>query len=262
MRRARFSTWLVAPAAVLCVVFMLVPLVALAGHLSWSSLGQAWTGGGWVALRTSLVSSLVAMVVILVFGTPLSWLLARRNTAFWRAVEYVMLVPLLMPPLVIGLLLVFFYGPYGAIGGVLAKLGWTATNSLLAVILAQVYEALPYYVFAAQAAFRQVDTGLERASMALGVPPFATMRRITLPLALPGLTVGFAMAFARAIGAFGAVIVMAYFPNTLPVRVWIALQEQGLPAALPLALFLLLAALPLPLLAVLWRGSRHAADVV
>ncbi len=258
MKRTSRHVWWLIPLALLTAIFLLVPLAALAGHVSWRAFGQAWTNGGAAALRTSLVSSVVALVVILVFGTPLGWLLARRDSAFWRMVEYLMLIPLLMPPLVIGLLLVFFYGPYGAIGAVLTKFGWTATNSLLAVVLAEIYEAMPYYVFSAQAAFSQVDTGLERASLLLGASPAETMRRITLPLALPGLSVGFAMAFARAIGAFGAVIVMAYYPNTLPVRVWIALQEQGLPAALPLAVFLLLAALPLPLVAVLWRRGRHA----
>lgn len=247
------------PVALVAAAFLLVPLVALAGRLSWHAFAEAWASGGGAALRTSLVSSLAAMAVILVFGMPLGWLLSRRQSAFWRFIEYLMLVPLLMPPLVIGLLLVFFYGPYGAIGAVLTKLGLSATNSLLAVILAQIYEAMPYFVFSAQAAFSQVDTGLERDSLALGASPAETVRRVTLPLALPGLSVGFAMAFARAIGAFGAVIVMAYYPNTLPVRMWIALQEQGLPAALPLAVFLLLAALPLPLLAVLWRRGRHAA---
>lgn len=218
--------------------------------------------GGRAALVTSLVSTFVAMAAVIVFGTPLGWLLARRSTKTWRLVEFLMLIPLLMPPLVIGLLLVYFYGPYGAIGSSLSKVGLTATNSLLAVILAQIYESMPYYVFSAQAAFGQVDTGLERASLSLGVPPAATFRQITLPLALPGLCVGFAMAFARAIGAFGAVIVIAYSPSTLPVRVWIALQEQGLPAALPLAVFLLCAALPLPLVAVVWRRRRDAAVVL
>lgn len=249
-------------AALLCALFLLLPLAALAGHVTWQQMGQAWKTGGAAATLTSLASTGIALVVILVFGTPLGWMLSRRRTVVWRIVEFLMLVPLLMPPLVIGLLLVYFYGPYGVIGALLAKVGLTATNSLLAVVLAQIYEAMPYFVFAAQAAFSQVDTGLEQASLSLGAPPLTTLRRITLPLALPGLGVGFAMAFARAIGAFGAVIVLAYYPNTLPVRVWIALQEQGLPAALPLAVFLLVVALPIPLLVVLWRRMRDVTSLV
>jgi molybdate/tungstate transport system permease protein len=248
--------------ALMSAAFLLLPLVALVLHVSWGGIVHAWLGDGRAAVATSVESTLLSMGIILLCGTPLGFMLSRRRTPFWRFVEFLMLIPLLMPPLVMGLLLVFCYGPYSGIGAQLSKLGLTVTNSLLAVVLAQVYEAMPYYVFSAQAAFSQVDEGLERASLALGVGPFATFRRVTLPLALPGLCVGFAMAFARAIGAFGAVIVMAYYPVTLPVSVWIALQEQGLPAALPLAVLLLVAALPVPLLAVLWRRSRDAASVL
>jgi len=108
--------------------------------------------------------------------------------------------------------------------------------------------------FSAQAAFTQVDRKYERASLSLGVSPWRTLVRI---LARPGLSVGFAMAFARAIGAFGAVIVVAYYPHTLPVRIWIALEEPGLPSALPIALLLHIIALPLPLATVLWGRFKR-----
>jgi len=242
--------------ASLCIAFLLLPLVALLLHVSFLDVWKQWKESGGQPLWTSLWTSFFSMAVILLFGTPLGWLLARRQTKRWKVVELVLLVPLLMPPLVIGLLLVYFYGPYGPIGSVLGHFGVSASNSNLAVILAQLYESVPYYVFSAQAAFRQVDQRLERTSMSLGVRPWQTFRRITLPLAWPGLTVGFAMSFARAIGAFGAVIVVAYHPYTLPVSIWIALQEQGLPAALPLALLLLLVGLPLPIFA--FAGRRQA----
>src|SRR5579875_1017777 len=153
-----------------------------------------------------------------------------------------------MPPLVIGLLLVYFYGPYGLMGRLLSRIGLSTTNTVLAITLAQLYESIPYYVFAAQASFSQIDDKYERISLSLGVSPLRTIARVTFPLARPGLVVGFAMAFARAIGAFGAVIVVAYYPNTLPVSIWIALQEQGLPYALPLSLLLIIIALPIPLI--------------
>lgn len=262
MQRIRPVSVLISFSTLMCAAFLLLPLAGLALHVSWSGIVHAWLTGGRAAVAISVECTLLSMGFILLFGTPLAFMLSRQRTPFWRFVEFLMLIPLLMPPLVIGLLLVYFYGPYGGIGSELSKLGLTATNSLLAVVLAQVYEAMPYYVFSAQAAFSQVDDGVERASLSLGVGPFTTFRRVTLPLSLPGLCVGFAMAFARAIGAFGAVIVIAYYPNTLPVSVWIALQEQGLPAALPLAVLLLVAALPLPLLAVLWRRTRDASGVL
>lgn len=242
------------------ILFLLSPLGVLVVHLSWPDVWQVWNTQGGQALRMSVQTTLLAMVIILVFGTPLGWVLSRGNARVWRWLEFLLLIPLLMPPLVIGLLLIYLYGPYGVAGRLLALGHLSATNSLLAVVVAQVYEAMPYYVFAAQGTFSQVDQGFEQVSLSLGVPPVQTFLRVTLPLSLPGLTVGFTMAFARAIGAFGAVIVVAYYPHTLPVSVWIALQEQGLPVALPLAALLLIISLPLPLIAVLLRRLHHVAS--
>jgi len=256
-RPASIGHWTVALIAILCASFLLLPLVALLFHVQWQGLLAVWRQQGLSSLGLSLYSALVSMVVIVIFGTPLGWVMARGHTRLWRTVEYLMLIPLLMPPLVLGLLLIYFYGPYGVVGQLLAHVHLSATNTLLAVIMAQIYEAIPYYVFSAQGAFQQIDEIHERISWSLGVSPWRTFRRITLPLAVPGLTVGLMMAFARAVGAFGAVIVVAYYPHTLPISVWIALQEQGLPSALPLALLLLIISLPLPLIAVLWR-RRHA----
>lgn len=244
--------------ALLCTGFLLLPLLALLFHVSWSSLWQAWSGPGRQPFVVSIETTLITMAVVLVFGTPLGWFLARGRHRLWRVIEYVLLVPLLMPPLVIGLLLIYFYGPYGFIGQILGHWNISASNTVLAVIIAQIYEAIPYYVFSAQGAFSQVDRGFEQTSYSLGIPPARTFYRITLPLALPGLGVGFTMAFARAIGAYGAVMVVAYNPHTLPVSIWVALEEQGLPSALPLALLLLVTALPLPLATVLWRRIRRA----
>ncbi|RIV24143.1 ABC transporter permease subunit [Alicyclobacillaceae bacterium I2511] len=238
-------------------LLLLLPLLVLTFHLSWPGVWQVWRAQGGAALWVSVQTTLMAMAFILVFGTPLGWLLSRGQARTWRWLEFFLLIPLLMPPLVIGLLLIYLYGPYGVAGRLLALGHLSATNTLLAVVVAQVYEAMPYYVFVAQEAFNQVDQGFERASLSLGVAPVKTFLRVTLPLSLPGLTVGFTMAFARAIGAFGAVIVVAYYPHTLPVSVWIALQEQGLSVALPLAALLLVISLPLPLAAVLWRRLHH-----
>ncbi|MCF8565868.1 ABC transporter permease [Alicyclobacillus tolerans] len=241
----------------LTAVFLLLPLSAMLMHISWRSLWEVWSSQGRQAFFFSVDTTLVTMGIIVGFGTPLAWLMARGRHGLWKVVEYLMLIPLLIPPLVIGLLLIYVYGPYTAIGQGLGHFHLSATNTALAVVLAQVYEAIPYYIFAAQAAFNQVDRAFEFTSLSLGVSPLRTFTRVTLPLSLPGLLGGFTMAFARAIGAFGAVVVVAYYPRTLPISIWVALQEQGLPTALPLALLLLLVALPLPLAAVLWRRLHH-----
>ncbi|MDQ0191296.1 ABC transporter permease subunit [Alicyclobacillus cycloheptanicus] len=254
-----FSTTILILAALAATSFLLLPVIALLLHVSWPGLWGIWTTYGGEPWRLSLETTLITMLIVLVVGTPIGWLLARGKSRLWKLVEYLLLIPLLMPPLVIGLLLVYFYGPYGFIGGALAHWHIAVLNTALAVVIAQVYEAIPYYIFSVQGALRQVDPGYERLSYSLGVPPGRTFWRVTLPLAMPGVTVGLTMAFARAIGAYGAIIVVAYNPHTLPVSIWVALEEQGLPVALPLALLLLVTALPLPLATVLWRRNQHAA---
>lgn len=258
MQNTRVLPFLIALLGWMSFLFLLLPLVALLMHVPFGLTFANWKQSGQSPLLTSVWTTLTSMGVIVVMGTPLGWSMARGKRRIWRTVEVLMLVPLLIPPLVVGLLLVYFYGPNGFIGAWLSQFGLAASNSGLAVVLAQLYEAAPYYIFAAQAAFLQVDNALERASYSLGVGPIRTFTRVTFPLARSGLAVGFAMAFARAIGSFGAVIVVAYYPHTLPVSIWIALQEQGLSAALPLALLLLLVSLPLPILTfILRRGKRR-----
>ncbi len=242
----------------LCTAFLTLPFIALLLHLSLRDVWITWSRNAAQPLFTSLWTTAVSMVLILLFGTPAGWFLSRGKGMLWRVFEILFLIPLLMPPLVIGLLLVYFYGPYGFIGEWLSHFGASATNTALAIVLAQLYESLPYYVFTSQAAFSQIDRRFERASLSLGASPLKTMYRVIFPLARPGLVVGLGMAFARAIGAFGAVIVVAYYPHTLPVGIWISLSEQGLSTALPMALLLLLVALPLPLTLLLWRRWSRA----
>ena len=111
-----------------------------------------------------------------------------------------MLCSLLLPPLVIGLLLIFMVGPYTAIGQVLGRVHLSATNTFLALVIAEVYESAPYYVLAAQAAFRGVDRELEQQAGLLGDRPARVFRRVTLPLALPGLATALAVAWAQGNG--------------------------------------------------------------
>ena len=171
-----------------------------------------------------------------------------------------MLCSLLLPPLVVGLLLIFMVGPFTPIGQALEPFNLSATNTFLALVIAEVYESAPYYVLGAQAAFADVDPRMEQQAALLGDRPFRAVRRVTLPLAAPGLAMALTVAWARAMGAFGAVIIIAYHPYGLPLQIWTTLQETGLASALPFALVLLVVALPLPLAAYLWsaraRGRR------
>ena len=195
---------------------------------------------------------------MVVLGTPLAYLLARGRLPLARLVELGILLPLMLPPLVIGLLLVFLIGPSGTLGGLLSDIHLTGFNTFFALIVAEFYEAAPFYVLGAHAAFASVDPRIEQDAALLGDRPMQAFVRITLPLAAPGLATGLATAWARAMGAFGAVIIIAYYPRGLPNQIFIAFQEFGLQGALPFALLLVVAALPLPVLAYLWSARSRA----
>jgi molybdate/tungstate transport system permease protein len=249
----------VAGAAVIWIA-LLGPVITLLTRMSPGDIASALTGAGDLdPLATSLESAGITLAVLLVICTPLSWMLARGALPFPRVWEAGILCSLLLPPLVIGLLLVFMVGPYTPIGSVLSWMHASATNTFLALVIAEVYESAPYYVLGAQAAFAGVDTRLEEQAGLLGDRPSRVFRRVTLPLAAPGLAMSLAIAWARAIGAFGAVVIIAYHPFGIPMQIYTTLQETGLYTALPYALVLLVIALPLPMAAYVWsaRAGRR-----
>jgi molybdate/tungstate transport system permease protein len=241
-------------------VALLGPVIALLAHLSWGSFWSALTVPGALdPLLVSVESGLVTLLVLVLICTPLGYLMARGRLPFPRVWEAGVLLALLLPPLVIGLLLVFMVGPYTWIGSVLNWFHLSATNTFLALVIAEVYESAPYYVLGAAAAFGAVEPRLEEQAGLLGDRPRRVFRRVTLPLAAPGLAMSLAIAWARAMGAFGAVVIIAYHPTGIPLQIFTVLQETGLSSALPFALVLLVVALPLPLAAYIWsaRAGRR-----
>ncbi|HET7017874.1 MAG TPA: ABC transporter permease subunit [Streptosporangiaceae bacterium] len=261
-RLRSFSGWLGVLGTGIIWVALLGPVIALATHLSWSAISSSLRApGAWEPLVVSAESGAITLGVLLLIGTPLAWALARGTLPFPRVWEIGVLASLLLPPLVIGLLLIFLVGPFTVLGNLLSHFNLSATNTFLALVIAQVYESAPYYVLGAQAAFASVDPRLEQQAALLGDRPLRVFRRVTIPLAAPGLAMAMAIAWARAMGAFGAVVIIAYHPTGLPLQIWTTLQETGLPSALPFALVLLVVALPLPIAAYVWsaraRGRRR-----
>jgi molybdate/tungstate transport system permease protein len=240
-------------------IALLGPVITLLTHLSWHSVVSSLSYSGALSpLVVSLESGAVTLAVLFVICTPLAWMLAHGSLPFPRIWEAGVLCSLLLPPLVIGLLLVFMVGPYTIFGSLIAHFNLSATNTFLALVIAQVYESAPYYVVGAQAAFSSVNPRLEQQAALLGDRPFRVFRRVTLPLAAPGLAMALAVAWARAMGAFGAVIIIAYHPYGLPLQIYTTLQETGLASALPYALVLLVVALPLPLAAYIWSARAQS----
>jgi molybdate/tungstate transport system permease protein len=247
----------IAGAAIIWIA-LLGPVITLITRMSPGDIWTALTGAGDLdPLVTSVESGLVTLGVLLLLCTPLAWMLARDRLPFPRIWEAGILCSLLLPPLVIGLLLVFMVGPYTWAGTALNWIHQSATNTFLALVIAEVYESAPYYVLGARAAFASVDPGLEQQAGLLGDRPGRVFRRVTLPVAAPGLAMALAVSWARAIGAFGAVVIIAYHPFGIPMQIFTTLQETGLYSALPYALVLLVVALPLPMAAYIWSARAE-----
>jgi molybdate/tungstate transport system permease protein len=241
-------------AALVALTVLVAPFLAFALATPWPALRPA--AGDLGALRISVVYTLTALVLIVMGGTPLAYWMARNDFRGKLWCEVLILLPLLTPPLAMGILLAIFYGPNSWVGHAAGGLGIELTNTPVAFVLAQVYAAAPYYIIAARSAFEAVDPELEQISLTLGYAPWATFWRVTVPLARLGIAVGLAIAWVRALGEFGIVLIVAYFPQGIPVKLWVNLQDIGLDAVYPLLWLFFLVALPLPL--ILGIVSRRA----
>jgi len=251
--------WLARAGAALFALALLYPFTALFARIGPWQWGEDVRGPALSSVRVSLLLTGCAMVVIVAIGTPVAAYIARcgtRERLVWQAV---LLVPILLPPLALGILLTLAFGPYGAAGECLEHFGVVMTNSAAAFVSTQVYVGMGYYVLGAVAAFDAVPLMLQKQAALLGVAPWKVFLRVTLPLSRLGLAVALSIAWVRAIGEFGAMVVTAYYPSGMPVQLWVNLQSFGLPAVMPLLVVFLAAALPLPwLVHVLAQRQRHA----
>ena len=163
----------------------------------------------WSAVRLSLIVALSAVLLGLVPAVAMGWLLARKDFLGKSFVSMIVMAPLVVPPVVTGFLLLSVLGRDSALGGLLAAIGLPIPFTLLGATLAALVVGFPLYVMAIRAVFDTVDRRFEEVSWTLGVPRAPTFRRISLPLALPGIAAGAVLAFARALGEFGATVVLA-----------------------------------------------------
>ena len=163
----------------------------------------------WWAIRLSLIVAFSAVLLGLVPAVAMGWLLARRDFLGKSFVSMIVMAPLVVPPVVTGFLLLSVLGRESALGGLLAAVGLPIPFTLLGATLAALVVGFPLYVMAIRAVFDTVDRRFEEVSWTLGVPKAPTFRRISLPLALPGIAAGAVLAFARALGEFGATVVLA-----------------------------------------------------
>lgn len=247
--------------AVVALLFIVLPLVALLAQVRWGSLLDDLTTAGarealWLSLRTTVTSALLAAF----FGTPLAWWLSRlrgRAAAWTRAV---VTVPLVLPPVVAGVALLDAWGRSGLLGrAVTAATGEPVPYSWVRVVMAETFVAMPFFVLAAEGAFRGLDARWSRTAEVLGASRWFTLRHILVPMTLPGLLAGLTLAWARAFGEFGATITFAgSYPGrtqTGPLAVYQALDISQNAATALAALMLALCVVLLALLRGHWVGA-------
>ena len=227
--------------AIVAVLFFALPLIGLLWRAPWSSAwGYLTEDSALTALRLSLICSLWATLLSVVFGVPLAWLLARVEFPGRAVVRALCTLSMVLPPVVGGVALFFALGRRGLVGQYLdrwfdVRLPFTTAG----VVVAQTFVAMPFLVITVEAALRQLDRRVEDASRTLGASSWYTFRRVTLPAIRPALVAGAVLAWARALGEFGATITFAgNFPGTtqtMPLAVYLALEtnpEQAIVLAL------------------------------
>ncbi len=248
--------------AVLAVLVLVVPLVAMVAATDWSSLPAELASEPLrQALRLSVVTSTAAMLVCLVLGLPVAWLLARVDFHGRGLLRALVTVPLVLPPVVAGIALRNAFGRTGMIGEPLLELtGFAFPFTTWGVVLAHVFVSLPFVVIAIEGALRSADPAYDAAAATLGATRWTTFRRVTVPLAMPGILAGMVLGWSRSLGEFGATITFnGNYPGTtqtMPILIYVSRQSDQDAAQ---ALSLVMLAFSLAVLLLLrdrWLGGR------
>jgi molybdate transport system permease protein len=245
------------------VAFLAVPLLALLVKTTASAFQEGLRHPlVWPALRLSLLTTSASLVLVVLFGTPLAWSLARATGRTARAVETAVQLPIVIPPAVAGVAMLLAFGRRGLLAGWLYPEGWSVTFTTAAVVMAEVFVSAPFFVQATTSAFRRVDPRLVVVARTFGASPLRVFFRVALPLAAPGLIAGAAMSWARALGEFGATLMFAGNlqgqTQTLPLAIYTALEsDMRVAQALSVILVIVAFALLLFVRAALRRSTER-----
>ncbi len=236
-------------ASIALLILLVLPVGALlARALAPSALATLLEPAAAEALRLSLLTTTISMTLTVLLGTPVAYLLARYAFRGRRLLDVLVDLPVVLPPVVAGVGLLLVFGRRGVLGGPLSDLGVNLAFTTTAVVMAQLFVASPFYIRALKVGFRAVPEDLEAAALIDGADRWGVFWRVTWPLTVPAFTEGLVLAWARALGEFGATIVFAGSlegrTRTLPLATYAAL-ERNLDAALALSGVLTVAALGL-----------------
>lgn len=250
---ARPLAWLAALLALyLCAPFLAgIPQI---GQADWANVDWSQT---WSAVGVSVASASVSTLIVLLGGVPLGYFLARSTSRRMAVLGFVVQLPLALPPLTSGVLLLFLLGPYSFVGSLF---GGTLTDSFAGIVIAEIFVSAPFLIIAARSAFAAVDPVYEDVAATLGHHAGSRFLRVMLPIAWPAIGAGLALAWLRAFGEFGATVMVAYHPYSLPVYTYVMFGSQGLPAMMPLLLPTLAIAILCAALSIYRRRGRASLD--
>jgi molybdate/tungstate transport system permease protein len=248
----------------LVLLFIAMPLLQMVSQPSPASLWETIRdpevlSSLWLSVYTAAVAALISFL----FGTPLAYLLARRNFFGKRLVESIIDLPIVIPHPVVGIAILSLLGRGHPLGQILDRFGVRILGSVAGIIVVLTFVGLPFYLNAAKAGFESVPRRLEKVSRSLGAGPAATFFRITFPLSWRHMLNGVIMCAARAVSEFGAVVIVAYHPMIAPVLMYERFTAYGLKYSQPVGVWLILVCLALfmvlRLLSLPARGSDDPA---
>lgn len=246
------------------VALLVLPLLALFPRVEWAHFPSAITSPeALFALGLSLRTGAIAVGCCLILGIPLALVLARAPARLAAPLRTVVTLPLVLPPLVGGMALLYLFGRTGWLGRVLDTVGVSVPFTSAAVVLAQTFVAMPFLVLSLEGSLRTAGHRYEQVAATLGAGRWTILRRVTLPLVLPGLAAGTVLAFARAVGEFGATAMVAgNYPGrtqTIPMAIYTAFNGAGVDRDAALALAVLLVVVALVILIGLRDWRRRVA---
>jgi molybdate/tungstate transport system permease protein len=242
LRRLAFGfLWL--PGGML-LLFILLPLLRMTSAQSWASLRSVAAmpdvrSAIWLSVETAAITAVIAAI----FGTPLAYFLARRGGWVKRLIEALVDLPLAVPHTVVGIALLFVFGRRGVVGALLAPLGLEFWGTRAGIVIAMLFVSVPFMVNSARLGFAAVDPRLEKVARTLGASALEVFYRVDLPLAWRGIMTGAVLTYARSISEIGAVMVLAYYPMTAPVKIYDLYLQTGLGESSAAAVLLLVVTL-------------------
>ncbi|WP_076344557.1 ABC transporter permease subunit [Alicyclobacillus vulcanalis] len=243
-------------AGLVAVAYALWPMIRLAVDAPPGAVMSAWEQPELLrAAATTLVSAAISTSLSTALGVPAAYLLVRSRFPGKWLVETLLVLPLVLPPIVGGVALMDVFGPYTTLGGFLAAHHLPLTLSVAGIVLSQWYVTSPFLVFTSRAGFAEVPRDLHEAFRLEGADGWTTFWRLYVPLAARSITAGVALTFARAMGEFGATMLMAYHPYSLPIYVWVQFMSGGVTSMVPVAAGVVIA-LAILVAAARWIGLR------